>query len=165
MQAWHHVVTFASETQQVEIYEDGCGGVSNGILNGQSTTHWLSELQRYTTAATTTTILPEGTWTFGSGGAGFVAGEMHIRGGPPPRDGKVHDQPLPGIVEVHSSSNGVTLTHVRVGQSGGFNIDLPAGNYQVVGRPANSGIMSMTSKPFTIQVGRTVHVDLLELAT
>lgn len=118
-----------------------------------------------TRGATTTSILPEGTWTFGSGGAGFAVGEMHITGGPPPRNAKQHDQPLPGIVEVHHPGEIRVLTRVTVGGSGRFNIDLPVGNYVLVGRPANRGIMSMKSAIFAIEVGRTSHVDLLELAT
>jgi len=51
MQEWRHLVTFASDSQQVEIYEDGCGAVSNGVLGAQSTAQWFSELQHDTAAA------------------------------------------------------------------------------------------------------------------
>src|SRR4051794_40044964 len=51
---------------------------------------------RISTTASTG-MLPEGTWTFGSGPGGYVQGKMHISGGPKPD----HDQPLAGMVEVH----------------------------------------------------------------
>jgi hypothetical protein len=146
MQGWHHVVTFASESQQVEIYEDGCGVVSNGVLSGQSTAQWWGELQNYTAPV-----------------SGFAQGEMHIQGGP--RPGNVHDQPLPGVVVVHRLGKSEALTKVTVGSTGRFTIALPAGYYQLVGHPANTGIMSMTSKPFIVRVGEFVHVDLLELVS
>ena len=114
-------------------------------------------------ATTTTIILPEGTWTFGSGGAGFVEGEMHLRGGPP-SGGKPKDQPVPGVVEVHHPGRARVLTKVTVGRTGRFKIALPAGNYELIGRPTNTGVMSMTSNVFVINVGQTVKVDLLELA-
>jgi hypothetical protein len=100
----------------------------------------------------------------GSGGAGFVVGEMHITSGERPQSGKEHDQPLPGVVEVHHPGETRVLTRVTVGGSGRFKIDLPAGNYVLVGRPANRGIDGMTSAMFAIDVGHTAHVDLLEVA-
>lgn len=45
-QGWYHVVTFASASQRVEIRE-GCGWVTNGVLEG-SGAHWFSELANYT---------------------------------------------------------------------------------------------------------------------
>jgi hypothetical protein len=88
---------------------------------------------------------------------------MHIRGGRPARGGKPHDQPLPGVVEIHSLRPGVTV--VKVGLTGRFKMNLPVGNYFLIGRPGNKGIMAMTSHTFAVQAGRTVHVDLPELAT
>ncbi len=47
-------------------------------------------------ASTTTSsiVLPEGTWTFGTGVAGFVPGRMNITGGPAHRNGQTPDEPL-----------------------------------------------------------------------
>jgi hypothetical protein len=142
MQGWNHVVTFASDSQKVDIYADGCGAVGNGVLDAQSAAHWFNELQHYTN--------------------GFAEGEMHIQGGRPTKGRKPHDQPLPGVVEIQSPDR---REWVRVGVTGRFKISLPAGTYVLVGRPSNKGIMAMKLKTFTIQDGRTVHVDLLELAT
>jgi hypothetical protein len=44
-QDWYHVVTFASDSQQVDLREV-CGRVGNGVLQAQSTMTWFNDLQR-----------------------------------------------------------------------------------------------------------------------
>jgi hypothetical protein len=138
-------VTFANDSQRVDL-QPTCYGESNGVLVAVPTERWYSELVQDTTPLD-----------------GFAEGEMHIQGGPPTKGRKPHDQPLPGVVEIHSFAKHPTW--VKIGVTGRFKIRLPVGNYVLVGRPSNKGIMAMTSKTFTIEDGRTVHVDLLELAT
>jgi hypothetical protein len=96
---------------------------------------------------------------------GTVVGYMHITGGPPRTDGKTPDQPLAGVVEVHPAGKAIIVSTATVDQTGRFRFGIPAGRYQIRGRPKNTGIMAMTSKPFTVEPGRAVSVDLVEYAT
>jgi len=113
----------------------------------------------------TSVLLPEGTWTFGSGPAGFAVGRMHITGGPPRRNGMLGDSPIPGTIEVlHRDGEARVLEKVTVGATGRFRLDLPAGNYRLVGRSPNVG-EEIDSQGFTINVGRTTAVDLVVQAT
>jgi hypothetical protein len=109
---------------------------------------------RPTTSSTTTTSTP----------SGFAVGYMRVTGGPTRRLMRL-DQRLPGVVEVHHPGDLRVVTSVTVGGSGRFRIGLLPGRYQLLGRPANRGLMSMTSKAFRVVVGRTVTVDLVEYAT
>jgi hypothetical protein len=58
-QDWFHVVTFASNSQRVDVYES-CGAVTNGVLEAQSTAQWFNELQRYTSPNTLDPTMPTG---------------------------------------------------------------------------------------------------------
>jgi hypothetical protein len=86
---------------------------------------------------------------------------MHVAGSP---EGKPLNQRLPGTVEVHLIGQRKVLKVVSVGETGMFSIPLPAGRYELVGRPRNRGLDSMKSKAFRVEVGRTVPVDLVDYA-
>jgi hypothetical protein len=96
---------------------------------------------------------------------GVVVGRMHISGGPRARNGAMPDEPLPGVVEVHHPRDPVVLLRVGVGVTGSFRIDLPIGDYQLVGRPANTGIDAFRSQDFRIDAAHTTAVDLVDVAT
>ncbi len=138
----------------------GCSGHKTA-----SPTSTTSVTRARASTTTSSIVLPEGTWTFGTGVAGFAAGRMHITGGLPHRNGQTPDEPLAGIVEVHHPGDPTVLTRVTVDRTGTFRIDLPAGNYELVGRPDNTGIMSMHSREFAIDGGRTASVDLVDIAS
>ena len=112
---------------------------------------------------TSTVLLPEGTWTFGSGPAGFAVGRMHITGGPKTRRGAMPDNPLAGVVEVHSPGDATVLGRISVGATGTFRIDLPVGNYQLIGR-ANVD-EEIDSHAFSIRAGQATAIDLVVIAT
>jgi anti-sigma factor RsiW len=97
--------------------------------------------------------------------AGVATGRMFITGGPPIYGSPAHNSPLPGVVEVRRPFRATVLARVTVGKSGAFRIALPAGKYQLVGHPANAGIGSFSSREFSVIVGRTTAVDLVDLAT
>jgi hypothetical protein len=114
--------------------------------------------------STTSVLLPEGTWTFGTGPAGFAVGRMHITGGPARPNGAMPDSPIAGVVEIHHAGDNAVLERVTVGNSGRFRIDLPAGDYELIGHAPNIG-GEIDSAEFTISVGRTTPVDLVVSAT
>jgi hypothetical protein len=95
---------------------------------------------------------------------GLASGRMHISGGPGV-NGRVPDSPLPGVVEVVHPFSVTVLLRVTVGKSGVFRIAVTAGKYQLVGRPTNTGIASFRSREFSVVVGHTTTVDLVDLAT
>jgi hypothetical protein len=92
--------------------------------------------------------------------AGSAVGEMHIQGG----ERLSHDQPVPGVVQAHHPNETLVLAQFIVGTSGRFKIDLPAGNYVLDAVPTNRAFSPWKSKPFAVNAGRTVHVDLVEIA-
>ena len=139
-------------------------GASLTYFGTRSDNHREVERLPHLPTTTSSVLLPEGTWTFGSGPAGFVVGRMHITGGPEKPNGAMPDSPLPGVVEVHHRGNGTVLERVNVDAAGRFDIDLPVGNYQLIGRSPNVG-EEVGSQGFMIQVGKTTHVDLVVRAT
>ena len=46
----YYFVTFANDTQHVDVWEDGgCGFVTNGVLTAAATTRWRNVMRNYTT--------------------------------------------------------------------------------------------------------------------
>ncbi len=127
--------------------------------------HSRRQVERLPHLATTTSsvLLPEGTWAFGSGPAGFAVGRMYAIGGPKTQ-GTMPDSPLSGIVELHRHGDKVALEKVTVDATGKFRLDLPVGDYYLVGRPA-SGSDPLRSEGFSISAGHSTAVDLVEQLT
>jgi hypothetical protein len=74
------------------------------------------------------------------------------------------DSPLPGVVEVHHPGDAAVLERVNVDHQGRFRIDLPVGNYQLVGRSLNvTG--PIDSQSFAIRTRQTTPTDLVVQAT
>ena len=113
---------------------------------------------------TATVLLPEGTWTFGTGPAGVAVGRMHISGGPRLRNGAEPDSPVAGAVEVHHPGDPKVLLSVGVDTTGSFRIELPPGTYRLVARPTLR-ISPFQTHDFTIDAGHTTPVDLVAIAT
>jgi hypothetical protein len=125
----------------------------------------VEHLPRFSTTTASSVPLPEGTWTFGSGPAGFAVGRMHIKGGPRRPDGTTGDSPIAGTIAVHHAGDATVLEKVTVGPTGQFRIDLPGGDYQLTGRSPNVGNEEIDSRRFTISTGQTTPVDLVVIAT
>lgn len=123
----------------------------------------VEHLPRLSTT-TSSVLLPEGTWTFGSGPAGFVVGHMHAVGGPKTQRGTMPDSPLSGIVELHRQGDNAAVEKITVGATGRFRLDLPVGDYYLVGRPAG-GSDPLNSEGFSITAGHSTPVDLVEQLT
>jgi hypothetical protein len=120
--------------------------------------------QRPSSTTKSSVLLPEGTWPFGSGPAGFVVGHMHAVGGPKTQRGTMPDSPVPGVVELHRQGDNTLLEKIAVGTTGRFRVDLPVGDYYFVGRPA-SGSDLLNSSGFSITAGHTTAVELVEQLT
>ena len=131
---------------------------------GHGTPTFEGHLTDLGTNPTTSVLLPEGTWTFGSGPAGFAVGGMYITGGPKRPKGAMPDNPLAGTVEVHHPGDSTVLEKVPVDATGRYRIDLPVGDYQLIGHAPSVG-EKIDSQGFTIRVGATTSVDLVALAT